>query len=52
MNFSQYRRVNRQDTRISFLKWANNLTWQNPFAVTLTFKQGIISNNLYIPLTC
>jgi len=50
MIFSQYDRVNRQNTRSSFLTWANNLTWQRPFAVTLTLKQGILSNNIYIPL--
>jgi hypothetical protein len=32
------------------VKWALSLKWQAPFAVTLTFKQGTISNNTYIPL--
>jgi hypothetical protein len=50
MIFSQYDCVNRKNTRDSFLAWANNLTWRRPFAVSLTFKQGIVSNNTYIPL--
>jgi hypothetical protein len=50
MIFSQHDRVNRQNTRSSFLKWANSLTWRRPFAITLTFKQGIVSNSTYIPL--
>jgi hypothetical protein len=50
MIFSQYDRVNRKNTRSSFLAWANNLTWRRPFAVSFTFKQGILSNNTYIPL--
>jgi len=40
----------RQIIRGSFLDWANDMGWQSPFAVTLTFKQGIVLNNTYIPL--
>lgn len=37
-------------TRSVFLDWASKIGWQNPFAVTLTFKQGIVTNNTYVPL--
>ena len=32
------------------MTWAHSLNWQQPFAVTLTFRQAVISNSTYIPL--
>lgn len=41
---------NRPVIRDHFVQWSLSLNWQSPFAVTLTFKQAILTNNTYVSL--
>ena len=40
----------KKNVRKEFLDWTLSMPWQRPFAVTLTFRQAVISNSTYIPL--
>jgi len=50
MTYLKYSPIDRAATRRAFLNWAINLPWRRPFAVSLTFKQGIVSNTAFFPL--